>query len=87
MIPDKYRIASLWKQFHQTALHNIAPNTVQYSEMQKAFYAGVWIAVRSLQDAALQLPEATQIEILKAFEADFIAYKNQLLNEHVNRRN
>jgi hypothetical protein len=75
-----------WLGFAEMVIPGIGPGSVQYDEMKKAFFAGVWVVQNALLEIAQ--PHISEDEGIQYFESiadECEAFKSKLMREYGER--
>lgn len=88
MKPDALTIEFCWRIFASNVLvKQVTPDTVQYQEMKKAFFAGFLECFKIMNDLSTELTEDQACTILSKISDEANAFFDRLIKEHPIRGN
>jgi len=75
-----------WLGFAAMTMPGIAKNSVQYSEMKKAFFAGAWtVYCANVEISQPHVSSEQACEYLDSLEKECEAFKSQMMREYGER--
>lgn len=75
-----------WQGFASMVIPSASPGEVQYDEMKKAFFAGAWAVVTSLEEMGEpHISEFQAIKHLEAIKSECSEFSKELMREYRER--
>jgi hypothetical protein len=75
-----------WRGFAATVLPNFPPESAQYIEMKKAFFAGAWAMFAMTEEIGEdRITEEQGLQFLEERRAEILAFKDRLLAEYAGK--